>query len=189
MKKTSLFRVIIIIASVFILNACASGARMNAMIVSATPDTMINEQNTLYQAVEIVEVSGGQKTNPLWTSEVGDVEFEQALLNTLKAHAMFSIDEAKYKLTAELVEVKQPLFGLSLTVKSTVKYELMDVKSQKIIFDEVINNEYTAAFGDSFMAVKRLQLANEGAIRENISSFITDLITRSKSGKLDSNTP
>ena len=38
-----------------------------------------------------------------------------------------------------------------------------------------MNATYTAKFSDSFIAVKRLQLANEGVIRESITNFLKKL--------------
>ncbi len=155
---------------------------MSAMVVPTTSNNIITEENKLYQSMELAEVSGGKKTNPLWTSQIGNEEFQKALLNSLQAHALISVSETKYKLTAKLLKIKQPLMGLSLTVKSSIKYELMDVLTQKIVYDETVDVEYTAEFGDSFLASKRLQLANEGAIKDNILKFITNLISSSRSG-------
>ena len=85
------------------LNACSSGARMSAMVVPLTAENIITEENKLYQSMELGEVSGGKKTNPMWTSQIGNEEFQQALLNSLKAHALISVGDAKYKLTAKLL--------------------------------------------------------------------------------------
>lgn len=185
-SKHNSFKVLLLLSCIMLLQACSSGARMNAMTVNTTADTIITEKNEFYQAMEIAGVTGGQKTNPLWTSEVGNEEFEQALLNSLKAHAMISVGEAKYKLVATLEEVKQPFIGFDMTVKSKVRYELTSVENQNVVYNEVVDNEYTAEFGDSFLASKRLQLANEGAIRENILNFIEKIIEVSKSTSVSS---
>lgn len=180
-------KIILLLSCVFMLNACASGARMNAMTVSTSPETIITEDNILFQSVELADVSGGKKTNPLWTSQIGNAEFQEALLNSLKAHAMISVGEVKYILTAKLEKIKQPFIGISMTVKSSIHYELKEVSTQKIIFSETIDEKYTAAFGDALLGAKRLQLANEGAIKVNISTLITKLVRKSKSGVLASN--
>jgi hypothetical protein len=41
---------------------------------------------------------------------------------------------------------------------------------------------YTANFGDALVAVERLRLANEGAMRENIKEIISRIITASEPG-------
>jgi len=184
MKNISLLKTILPIVLALVLNACSSGARMSAMVVPITPENIITEESKLYQSIELSEVSGGKKTNPLWTSQVGDEEFLQALLNSLKAHALISVGEAKYRLIAKLIKIKQPLVGFDLTVKSTIQYELLEINTQKIVYNEQVYVEYTAAFGDSLLGSKRLQLANEGAIKDNISKFITTLISLFKSDTL-----
>ncbi|MCH6568427.1 MAG: hypothetical protein IH801_08735 [Nitrospinae bacterium] len=61
---------------------------------------------------------------------------------------------------------------------SIVKYQLIDLKSGKPLFDEVIVSSYTAKLSDDYWSgSKRLKLANEGSIRENISAFIKKLGT------------
>jgi len=70
----------------------------------------------------------------------------------------------------------QPFFGASLTVTATVKYTLIDRASGKAVYERVLATPYTAAFSDAFMAMERLKLANEGAMRANISRLIEDLI-------------
>ena len=184
MKNLSLLKIIIPIALALMLNACSSGARMSAMVVPLTAENIITEENKLYQSMELGEVSGGKKTNPMWTSQIGNEEFQQALLNSLKAHALISVGDAKYKLTAKLLKIKQPLIGFSLTVRSTIQYELLEMQTQKVVYDKVVDVEYTAEFGDAMLGSKRLQLANEGAIKDNISQFITSLIAQSQSGNL-----
>lgn len=47
------------------------------------------------------------------------------------------------------------------------------------VFDEVLTTPYTAKVGDSFLAVERMRLANEGAIRSSIAAFIGKLMSTS----------
>jgi hypothetical protein len=49
---------------------------------------------------------------------------------------------------------------------------LVDQSTKKIILNSDINSDYTAKFGDALYGVKRLRLANEGSLRQNISQFI-----------------
>ena len=90
---------------------------------------------------------------------------------------MLSSDEGDYRLDAELVKLKQPFAGTSMSVTSDVKYTLTNIDTGAVVFDEVISEKYTAAFSDSFVAVKRLQLANEGSIKSNLSTLMEKLIS------------
>lgn len=163
------------------LAACASPARMNAMIPERTEATLISDSSPLAKAIELAGVSGGEETNPMWTSEVGNPEFGEALKNALANHAMLATGTGRYKLTAALAKIDQPLFGASFTVTASVRYLLIDAGTGKDIFDQTITESYTANFSDSFLAIERLRLANEGAMRVNIASFLKSLVGRSTS--------
>ncbi len=162
----------------FALSACAQKARMNAMIFDVTDATVINEASPLYQKVNVENVQGGEKTNPIWTSQVDNPEFAAALENTLRVHALLVEQggSGRYKLTATLVSMDQPFIGASFTVTATVQYVLVDATSGALVFDETIAKPYTAKFSDAFLGAERLRLANEGAIRENIGEFVRHLI-------------
>ena len=113
--------------------------------------------------------------NPLWISEVGNAEFREALLASLQNAGLASVDTGRFELTAILLDLGQPLMGFNLTVTSTVDYQLDDRLTGISVFEEVVTASYTAAFGDSLLAVERLRLANEGSIRANIEEFLVML--------------
>lgn len=168
-------------AMIVLLAACASPARMNAMIPERSEATLISETSPLAKAVEISTVSGGEETNPMWTSEVGNPEFKEALKNALANHAMLSEGAGRYKLAATMTSIDQPIFGASFTVTASVRYKLIEVNTGTSVFDQTITEPYTASFSDAFLAVERLRLANEGAMRVNIGTFLKTLVTQSKS--------
>ncbi|WP_343561579.1 hypothetical protein [Kiloniella sp. b19] len=162
------------------LSACASPAQQQAMIPDVTEETLIDDSSRLAQAVELGEVSGGEDTNPLWTSEVGTAEFEGALRDALASHALLANENGRYELVVTLTKLDQPLIGFDMTVTSKVRYVLTDIREQKVVFDESIDHSFTATVGDAFVAVQRLRLANEGSIRENIRHFLVELIKRDR---------
>jgi hypothetical protein len=82
---------------------------------------------------------------------------------------------APYALRANLLRIDQPLIGLDFEVTSEVEYALVEVASNQVIVREVIRTPFTAGVGDAFIAIKRLRLANEGAARVNIESFLKRL--------------
>ena len=43
------------------------------------------------------------------------------------------------------------------------------------MFEQAITTPYTAKAGDAFPGVERLRLANEGAVRQNITRLIDEL--------------
>ena len=180
-------KIIITTVLISVLTGCASPARVDKMV--ATNENIVGNQPlsvSLLNNIYVTSVLGGEKTNPLWTSEIGNTEFKIALEESLKQAGMYSVlnDSGKYELVATLKKVDQPLFGVSMTVSMQVRYRLIDKSSRQPLFDEVISDSYTARFSDSFLAVERLRLANEGSARVNITKFIDNLyslkITRHK---------
>jgi hypothetical protein len=93
---------------------------------------------------------------------------------------MLSSGDARLKLNAELLELDQPLFGASFTVTASVHYTLTNMSTGEVVFDRKVTTPYTASFSDAFYGAKRLRLANEGAIRENIQRLMENLVTEAK---------
>lgn len=175
MNKTPWYLLLII--STLILTACASPARVEKMAIPSddaaskySGDTPLKDNITVYS------VTGGESTNPMWTSEIASDDFKKALVMSLEIAKLLSKDNknGKYFLDAKMIEVDQPIFGASLTVTSTIKYTLTD-RNNKIILDETIETPYTATMGDAFLAVERLKLANEGSAQTNIAGLIQKL--------------
>ena len=163
-----------------LLSACATPARMSAMIPERSAETTIAERSPLFSSIRLGSVIGGESTNPLWTSQVGNAEFRSAMRSALANHAMLANGLGKFELQIHLMGLSQPLLGLDMTVTSTAKYDLVNIQTRKSEFTETIVTPYTAKFGDAFIGTERLRLANEGSIREIIKSFIQRLIDRSQ---------
>lgn len=159
-----------------ILAGCAGPARHQEMVVA--PSTITSKPVGIFASeVFVSEVVGGQKTNPLWTSEIDDDNFKKALVNSLRQHGFHNDSKAdsKYHLTAKLLGVSQPAFGLSFTVSMHVNYLVLDSETDESVLLKTITSEYTASMGEAFIAIKRLRLANQGAARENIKLLIAAL--------------
>jgi len=154
------------------LGACASAARPEAMTVLPSTVTAARSGDVGYQAVRIVNVSGGTETNPLLWSEVASGDFREALESSLKATGYLgATDAAPLSLTAAMLELKQPMAGLDMSVTSRVRYTVVDA-SGRMVFDDTVAATGTAKMGEALIGTERLRLANEYAIRENIKAFI-----------------
>lgn len=140
------------------------------------PSVPIPQNSPLKQAVQVNNVSGGQSTNPLWLSKVGNPEFQDALQQSLSAQGLLGQGPARYRLDAMLMQLKQPLAGFDLTVSSTIRYVVIDTRTNRTSFDQTVTAAYTAGVGDAIVAVERLRLANEGSIKNNISKFLDQWI-------------
>ena len=179
MNLRSLHLRVLALLAVALLAGCATPARVERMQV----DPSLAQRTTaaaspLKGKVAIKDVTGGSETNPAWMSKVSSGDFERALEASLQAAGLLAADRqaGPYALVADMQSLDQPFFGASLTVTATVKYTLIDRASGKAVYERVLATPYTAAFSDAFMAMERLKLANEGAMRANISRLIEDLI-------------
>ncbi len=162
------------------LSACASASLPGAMAVDVSKSSMIDTQSPLSHAIAAPTVTGGKDTNPMWVSNVSNADFAEALRQTLAANTMLSTDKARFNLAAQLIQLKQPMMGFDMTVTAHVKYTLTDVTTGKVVWEKEITTPHTATMSDAMLGVKRLQLANEGAIKANIEQLVTELIAESK---------
>ena len=161
------------------VTGCAEASNPGAMAVGVTQSTLIADNSSLHHAISAPTVTGGKDTNPLWVSNVSNADFAEALRQTLTANTMLATDKGRFNLAAQLVSLKQPMVGLSMTVTADVKYTLTDATG-KVIWQKELTTPYTAKFSDAFLGVERLKLANEGAIKTNIEQMIAALIADSK---------
>lgn len=160
---------------IVLISGCASPARIDQMAVSGQPSQRIAE-TPLRNNLAIKDVTGGKETNPMWKSNIGSAEFEQALEVSLRAVGLLADRQAgNYTLTAHLESVDQPFIGLDMTVTASVSYVVSERATGKDVFKRTFAVPYTASFGDALLGVERLRLANEGAVRVNITQFIDEL--------------
>jgi hypothetical protein len=161
---------------VVLVSGCATPARVDQMTVSGQPTQRVAE-TPLRGNVAVRDVTGGQETNPMWKSNVSSSEFAQAIEGSLRTLGLLAPNRqaGRYTLTAHLQSLEQPVFGLDMTVTASVDYSVVERATGKEVFQKTVVTPYTAKFGDAFVAVERLKLANEGAIRTNISQLIDEL--------------
>lgn len=160
------------------LAGCATAARSPAMTASATAVAGLPVPAALQHNVAVGAISGGHDTNPLWMSKVGNAEFEIALRDSLAAAGLLATgpDPGRFVLLAELQRLKQPVFGFNMKVTAVVGYQLKERASGLTAFQTEVTTPYTAEFGEAFLGVERLKMANEGAIRTNIEHLIRELL-------------
>lgn len=177
LKMNRLSFATVLMTSFALLGGCASNPDVRDMTISAPAIAAHSENTPLRENITVTEVKGGHETNPLWTSEIDNDGFKEALERSLLASLLYAPDEgaARYQLSAEILSVEQPLIGASLTVTTTVEYSLYDKERGQLVFNEWIKTPYTAEFGDAFSFDERLKMANEGSARENITQLINKL--------------
>ena len=149
---------------------CASGAKVPNMI----PTDIERVKSHPYSAR--VQAAGGRGTEWWGTSQVTDEAFLEALYESLSRSGVFSEvvtkGAADYLLDVFVTDVRQPVIGFNMTVSVVANWTLTDLAAKEVVFEELIPTPYTATVGDAFAAIKRLRLANEGAVRANIRAGI-----------------
>jgi hypothetical protein len=153
----------------FYLVGCATPASQQAMTIGIS-DVPTQLNPNLKNGLSVVGVTGGKETSPLWTSQVDNSGFRSALEQSLLAVGyLTSTNNSKFKVEAELIELKQPFMGLNFDVVSTVKYKISNQIGTEVF---PITATGTATFSDSAIGIERLRIANEKSIKENIKQFI-----------------
>lgn len=156
-----------------LLQGCATPATPQAMSIDYG-DVAASTRPELKGAFVVRDVSGGKATNPLWTSQVDNAGFQQALVQSLAVAGYGAApgQTGRYQIDAELQQLKQPLFGFTFDVVSSVQYT---VEGEGLRQQFPISATGSAKTSDAIVAVERLRIANERSIKENIKAFMGQL--------------
>ena len=174
MKK--ILQVLIPVVFAVVLTGCAAPARVEQMTAAVSSQQRI-AATPLRQNIAVSDVTGGKETNPMWMSNVGNSEFEHALEASMRDAGLLAAGKqaGKYTLVAHLESVDQPMAGFNMTVTVTVSYSLVERATGKEILNRRVSLPYTASMTDAFAGTERLRIANEGAVRVNITKLIDEL--------------
>jgi hypothetical protein len=161
-----------LIAVACLLAGCATATKPEAMVAEKVAVAHPSGSNVS------IAVSGGKETSSMGASQVSNDAFSQALADSVTKSGLFTAVAAsggRYKLTAFIGKVDQPMMGFSMTVKMEVSYVLTDTQSNKSVWSKNVASEYTAKASAAFAGVERLRLATEGAAKANIQQAITEM--------------
>ena len=158
------------------LVGCATSPQLMNMVPYVPTSTLYHSNKTL----KIGEVIGGEESDPLWKgSRIDDVSFKGALLIALQNSKIYPLVDANqisnYSLNIMLLAQDQPAIGLDMTTTLVVKYYLINESTKQEIWSKEIKSVYTAKFTDSLIGATRLNMANEGVVRENIKILLNEL--------------
>lgn len=156
-----------------LLVQCASSASIEGMTVKD-----YKTEKKVGEKIFIKSVTGGKKTNPLWTSQISNENFEEAFKKSIVESEVFSkidsiTNDDNWVLEIDLISVDQPFFGMTFTVKTTIDYKLY--YKNKLMFSKNVKQSGSATTSDAILGVKRLRLANEVSARNNIKELLQSL--------------
>ena len=175
--RQSLQGMIVLTVAMLTLSACASPAVMQNMVVTPQDMKAIAPSPDFKNGMTIAQVNIGETTNSSWVLKVDKASFQGALSASLEQNGLLADQQSlsKFDVFASIVSLKQPIFAMDFMVTSDVKYQVVERKSKVTWYEELISISYTPANRDTGFPAGGLRLANEGAIRENIKEFITQL--------------
>ena len=182
--SSSRWRTALAVLALACLGACAQPASYSAMIVDAQAvDVARGPAESYRDTLVVAPVTGGKETSPLWTSQVGNAEFQEALTRSLIATRLANANilanpsaaNGRYRLEAVLQKLEQPLMGFDLTVTATVFYRLTEIATGTVVYESTLVTPATATMSDAVIAIERLKLANEKAIRANLTKLVGEL--------------
>lgn len=163
------------LAASALLSGCATPTTSAGMTPTAIKTT------TKHAKTVSVAVAGGQETDSMGKSQVSNFTMAQAITDAINASKTFSgVVQGKsgdYMLSVHIVNVDQPSFGASFTVKIEAGWTLQRVDTGAIVWQESIKSEHTATISDAFVGTERLRLATEGAARNNIAAGLEKIST------------
>ena len=159
------------------LAACAAPAEPGRMVPELTAAAEDGLPEDLRGRIAIGEVGGGEATEAWDVSKVGSEELREALRLSLERHGLLSREGGRqdYSLDVFLIALRQPRSGLALSVHAFLRFTLTRVNDERRLFDEVLDGSYTATTADSLVAIRRLKIAHEGAVKRSIAALLARL--------------
>lgn len=170
--------VLLLLGAVALVQGCGTPAVTEYMVPPPPVAAGRPAEASLSEGIAVHAIAGGSQTNPRWTSKVPDKDFKAALVRALRSAGLLSADAAspRYQLDVTLLSLEQPRSERDLKVTCSVRYDLTDAATGKRVFGDTITTPFTAAMSDSPLAVTRLQIANEGAVRKNLAALLDELL-------------
>lgn len=167
----SILKISIITTILIIFSGCSGKLDISTM---STKNMNLKYEKELNKSITVTNVIDNREMSFFDMTKIDNVSFKEAIIMSLKKEELFS-ENGNYKLKVEILNMNQPFLGVGadLTVSLTVHYELSN--ESNIIWHKFIIKPYTATISDSYIGAIRFELAQEGAVRENINELLFEL--------------
>lgn len=166
-----------LLACLLLLKGCASASPVHMIPESFDIDTRFVESVSV-----VVDTSGANKHYHEW---VESGAFQNALEESLIRSRLFSrIEEGSasaYGLSVRITSVGN-FWGLTAKLTINTAWALKDNRSGTVVWKDVVRSDGIATMGDATGGAKRVSIAYERAIKENIRVGIKLLSTSEVSG-------
>lgn len=145
-----------------------------ATACSTTPTKMylidVNNYQDINESINVNVIGGKQ-------GRLDSSSYRSALVDALvRSGLVDSIGNSTLDLNVQILSLNEPLFGGDFTVTIRSLWILRSNACSDVLRKQ-ITSEYTAKLSDNLIGVSRLNMASEGAVRQNIKDglyFISD---------------
>jgi hypothetical protein len=148
MKRT------LVISILLMLGGCASIAPEQI-----TPRDLLLDQ---IEGKSNVRVSGSNE------QIIKNEDLKLAVESAILSSQLFSGMGRNLNVNVSVLSIKNPMFGMDLTAEARVRWQIFNADSKEEIFNSVFSSSHTSTVGDHVVAVQRLKMANQEALRKNI---------------------
>lgn len=172
-------KLVVLLFGVITLTGCSKPIPPENMIPTQMGNEFLIYSGPFYQSISVDNVGGGEETNPMMFSEIGNPELKKAIINSLRRYNYYALtaEDAKYILNVFLIDIKRPTEGYTTIVTIFVRYKLTEIKNNKVVLDEIIKASDIKTVEEVFVGPTRLRITQQEAMKRNISEFIKMLFS------------
>ena len=142
------------ISILLILGGCASIAPEQI-----TPRDLLLDQ---VEGKSNVRVSGSNE------QIIKNEDLKLAVESAIISSQLFSGMGRNLNVSVSVLSIKNPMFGMDLTAEARVRWQIVNADSKEEIFNAVFSSSHASTVGDHVVAVQRMKMANQEALRKNI---------------------
>lgn len=162
-----------------LVSACSPPPRAARMAVDAPVCTDCKSAQLYRNAIALNSVTSAPALRENSTgSAINEAEFRLALLKSLGTAGLLVSDHGsrRYILDVEILDVRRPESGLTITAFVRIGYELRRSADRRLMHRYMIDSKATRGFLDSVILANRSRMSLESAVRENIHEFLSVLL-------------
>jgi len=164
---------------VILVSACSPPPRAARMAVDAPVCTDCRSAWLYKDAIALESITSSPAVRQDSAgSGIDEAEFRLALLKSLGTAGLLGSDAGsrQYVLDVEILDVRRPESGLTITAFVTIGYELRRSTDRRLVHRYRIDTQATRGFSDSVILANRSRMSLENAVRKNIHEFLSVLL-------------
>lgn len=149
-----------------LLSSCANPyASLKKMVYEPVNVGTYSKNLFLKNSIKIESIIDSRKKYSSNKSKIEDSGFSEILELSLQRAQLYNGISPKYALRLEIIDSKQPKFGLNFTAMIKTNLRLTEISTNKIIINEDIVASATANVSEKFNATERLVIVTERTIK------------------------